>query len=82
MLSARVEQFFQAWLGYFERMLEQAKALGNVSTTLDIPATAQALLAYFEGVMLLAKGRNDPSLLHILRMDTLALMQYQGGSGG
>lgn len=77
LIRARVEQFFQAWLGYFEQMLAEAKEQGIVPATLDTAATAQALLAYFEGVMLLAKGRNDPSLLHSLRMGTLSLMQYQ-----
>lgn len=78
LIRARVEAFFQAWLRYFEQMLEQAKQLGSVPATLDASATAQALLAYFEGVMLLAKGRNDPSLLNTLRAGMLALMQYQG----
>jgi len=77
LIRVRVEQFFQAWLGYFEPMLAEAKEQGIVPATLDTAATAQALLAYFEGVMLLAKGRNDPSLLHSLRMGTLSLMQYQ-----
>jgi TetR/AcrR family transcriptional repressor of nem operon len=77
MLRARVEQFFQAWLGYFEQTLVEAKEQDIVPATLDITATAQALLAYFEGVMLLAKSRNDPSLLHTLRTGALALMQYR-----
>jgi hypothetical protein len=29
-------------------------------------------------VMLLAKGRNDPTLLHTLRTGALSLVQYQG----
>ncbi|HVU70716.1 MAG TPA: TetR/AcrR family transcriptional regulator [Ktedonobacteraceae bacterium] len=74
-IRVRIEQFFQAWLGYFEHMLEQARVQGIAPATLDVPTTAQALLAYFEGVMLLAKGRNDPSLLHTLRLGVLALMQ-------
>jgi TetR/AcrR family transcriptional regulator, transcriptional repressor for nem operon len=77
LIRARVEQFFQAWLGYFEQMLVEAKEQGIVPATLNVAETAQALLAYFEGVMLLAKGRNDPSLLHTLRTGALALMQYQ-----
>lgn len=79
LIRARVEQFFQQWLGYFERMLREAKEQGIVPATLDTVTTAQALLAYFEGVMLLAKGRNDPSLLATLHTGALALMQYQGG---
>jgi TetR/AcrR family transcriptional repressor of nem operon len=78
LIRARVEQFFQAWLSYFERMLHDAKAQGIVPSTLDTAVTAQALLAYFEGVVLLAKGRNDPALIATLRAGTLSLMQYQG----
>lgn len=78
LIRARVEQFFAAWLGYFERMLRDAKAQGVVPATLDIAVTAQALLAYFEGVVLLAKGRNDPALIATLRAAVLPLMQYQG----
>jgi TetR/AcrR family transcriptional regulator, transcriptional repressor for nem operon len=80
LIRVRVEQFFQAWLRYFEQMLVEAKEQDIVPATLDVTATAQALLAYFEGVMLLAKSRNDPSLLHTLRMGALSLMQYQGGA--
>ena len=78
LIRARVEQFFQKWLTYFEQMLCEAKEQGIVPATLDTALTAQALLAYFEGVMLLAKGGNNPSLIANLRMGVLALMQYQG----
>jgi TetR/AcrR family transcriptional repressor of nem operon len=78
LIRVRIERFFQAWLSYFEQMLVEAREQGIVPATLDTAATAQALLAYFEGVMLLAKSRNDPSLLHTLRTGALSLMQYQG----
>jgi TetR/AcrR family transcriptional repressor of nem operon len=71
-------RIFQRWLAYLERMLREAKAQGSVPATLDTALTAQALLAYFEGVLLLAKGLNDPALIQSLRMGVLALMQYQG----
>ena len=76
-IRARVERFFQQWLSYFERTLSEAKAQGIVPASLDTAVTAQALLAYFEGVILLAKGRNDPALIATLRMGALSLMQYQ-----
>ncbi len=60
LIRTRAEQFFQEWLSYFEQMLREAKEQGIVPASLDTAVTAQALLAYFEGVMLLAKGRNDP----------------------
>jgi TetR/AcrR family transcriptional repressor of nem operon len=77
LIRARVEQFFCDWIGYFEQMLHEAKEQELVPQTLDTALTAQALLAYYEGVILLAKGRNDPSLLHTLRSGALSLMQYQ-----
>ena len=79
-IRTRVEQFFTAWLGYFEQMLRDAKARGIVPATLDISVTAQSLLAYFEGVVLLAKGRNDPALIATLRAGVLPLMQYRVAS--
>jgi TetR/AcrR family transcriptional regulator, transcriptional repressor for nem operon len=78
LIRARVEGFFREWLGYFERMLREAKEQGIVPAALDTAVTAQALLAYFEGVILLAKGRNDPALIATLRAGALSLMQYQG----
>jgi len=78
LIRTRVEQIFQEWLKYFERMLDEAKEQGVVPATLDTAVTAQALLAYFEGVMLLAKSRNDPALIQTLRMGALSVMQYQG----
>ena len=44
------------------------KEQGIVPATLDIALTAQALTAYFEGVLLLAKGLNTPALIQSLRM--------------
>ncbi len=80
LIRVRVEQIFRTWLSYFEQMLRDAQAQGIVPATLNTAITAQALLAYFEGVVLLAKGRNDPALIATLRAGTLSLMQYQGAS--
>lgn len=78
LIRVLVARFFRDWLRYFERALCEAKAQGIVPATPDTAVTGQALLAYFEGVMLLAKSRNDPSLIATLRLGTLSLIQYQG----
>jgi TetR/AcrR family transcriptional regulator, transcriptional repressor for nem operon len=78
LIRMRIERFFGEWLRYFEQILCEAKEQGIVPATLDTAVTAQALLAYFEGVMLLAKGRNDPTLISTLRTGALSLIQYQG----
>ena len=45
--------------------LDDAVAAGEIGT-IDVDATAAAMLAYFEGVLLLAKTRNDPGVLEQL----------------
>lgn len=77
-LRERTAYYFQQWLNYFEQVLCKAKEQGIIPPTLDTALTAQALLAYLEGVLLLAKSRNDPTLIQSLRIGVLALMQYQG----
>jgi len=77
-IRERIERLFQEWLQYFELALRAAQEQGSVPATLDIATTAQTLLAYFEGVMLLAKGRNDPTVIRTLYTGALALMHYQG----
>ena len=76
-IRARVALVFQKWTGYFASALRDAQAQGLVPATLDIPTTAQALLAYIEGVQLLAKSNNDPELMRSMRDGVLAIMQYK-----
>lgn len=80
-IRTRIEQFFREWLRYFEQALCEAKEQGIVPSTLNVSVTAHMLLAYFEGVMLMAKGRNDPSVISSLRSGVLSLMQYRGAPG-
>lgn len=77
LMRSHLEGFFQLWIGYFERLLCDARTQGIVPETLDVTVTAQALLAYIEGTLLLAKGQNDPALLHRLRDGVLLVMQYR-----
>jgi TetR/AcrR family transcriptional repressor of nem operon len=46
----------------FRNALEEAVATGAIAP-LDAEATATAMLAYLEGVILLAKTRNDPEVI-------------------
>jgi TetR/AcrR family transcriptional repressor of nem operon len=74
-IRAQVERIFLEWQRCFERRIAEEQAQGRVPASLDPAVTAQALIAYFEGVLLLAKGRNDPSLIATLRMGALVLLQ-------
>jgi len=48
-------------------VLKEAQAQSEIPENVDIEATAQAMLAYFEGVLLLAKNQNDAEVIkHLL----------------
>ncbi len=76
-IRLRLEYFWRQWRRYFERAIARAQAEGCVPADLDVTAIAETLLAYIEGVVLLAKGRNDPALIGSMRTPVRALMQYQ-----
>jgi TetR/AcrR family transcriptional regulator, transcriptional repressor for nem operon len=80
-IRKRINHFFREWLSYLEKMLRRAKEQGLVPSSLDTSAAAEALLAYFEGVVLIAKGRNDPSLIKTMGPASLALIHYRVGRG-
>lgn len=71
-IRQKIVQVFSSLQSVFEGLLNKASERGEISN-IDITATSSAMLAYFEGVMLIAKTRNDvevlkqllPALLHI-----------------
>lgn len=64
-LRAKLLAIFTRAKSRFEEALEQAVAEGTI-LPLDTTLTAEAMLAYMEGIILLAKAQNDPELLYRL----------------
>lgn len=64
-LRAKLHAVFQKASARFHETLDEAVDAG-VLAPLNTEATAQAMLAYLEGVILLAKTRNDPEVVRIL----------------
>ncbi|MET0068095.1 MAG: TetR/AcrR family transcriptional regulator [Candidatus Thiodiazotropha sp.] len=64
-IRARINAVFEKASARFHETLDEAMDLGLLEP-LDSGATAQAMLAYLEGVILLAKSRNDPEVVRIL----------------
>ena len=64
-IRVKVEQIFSNLQGGLRLVLREAIAAGEVKDV-DVDATAQAMLAYFEGVMLLANSKNDVEILRQL----------------
>jgi TetR/AcrR family transcriptional repressor of nem operon len=61
-IRQKVWEVFKGWASMIERMLREAVANGELEVD-DIGTTAQSLIAYFEGVLLLAKAQNDPCVV-------------------
>ena len=62
LIRDRVGQIFDDYLGYFRQALLDAADSGSFRVA-DVPGTAQAVLACFQGALLLAKTRNDADLI-------------------
>ena len=64
-LRAKLSAVFDKTKLRFEHTLQQAVDTGAISP-LDTDLTAQAMLSYLEGMILLAKSRNEPELIQRL----------------
>ncbi len=69
----KVDSIFTSWIAYIERAVRDGVEQGMFSTA-DPATTAKALMAYMEGVLLLAKSRNDPEMIKQLRVGMVALL--------
>lgn len=61
-IRVRIEQIFSGLQIGLRQVLREAIAAGEIHE-IDVEATAQAMLAYFEGVLLLAKSQNNAEII-------------------
>jgi len=71
-IRVRVNQIFRDLEAPIEEALKEAVAVGELSG-LDTRATAEAMVAYLEGITLVAKTRNDPEIVRKLGPAVLSL---------
>lgn len=64
-LRAKLNAVFEKASLRFHETLDQAVELGEIAP-LNTEATATAMLAFLEGIILLAKTQNDPEIIRIL----------------
>ena len=65
-IRASIQQVFAKLQNHICAVLSGAKEVGDLAQEIDADATAQAMLAYFEGVLLLAKNQNEPEVIRQL----------------
>jgi TetR/AcrR family transcriptional regulator, transcriptional repressor for nem operon len=72
-IRTRLEAAFDGFAGYFETALKEARSAGQIAADTDVRATAQALLAYLYGSILLAKTADDVAVMERLATQALRL---------
>jgi TetR/AcrR family transcriptional regulator, transcriptional repressor for nem operon len=64
-LRDRLSDFFADWAGAFTRLLDEAVEAGDLPPH-DTRSAGLSLLAYVQGLAVLAKAGNDPELYHTI----------------
>lgn len=72
-IRQRIEELFNEWAKYFEKLIIDAIDEGSMPENTDPLATSQAILAYIEGLSLLGRTFNDPSVMSRLGEGVLGL---------
>ncbi|HEY3056540.1 MAG TPA: TetR/AcrR family transcriptional regulator [Thermoanaerobaculia bacterium] len=65
-LARRANKAFCGFASFISDALAEAKKRGDIERRVDVDEAADAIVAYFEGIALLAKTRNDPALVRRL----------------
>ena len=73
-IRQRLHDTFTSWTEAVACVLHQAIAAGELPV-LDISITAQTIVAYFEGVLMLAKIQNDPDVVQRLAHGVIHLVE-------
>lgn len=73
-IRQKLREAFGIWTQMLEHALSEATAQGDLPA-LPVSTTAQALIAYFQGVVLLAKTENDPTVLKQLAPGAVHLVE-------
>ena len=65
-IREKIQQIFVSFQKLIGGVLQAAQETGELLQEIDVDTTAQAMLAYFEGVLLLAKNQNNPEIIRQL----------------
>lgn len=61
--------------GFFQRMIEQGQASGEISEDLDADLTSRSLLASLFGILVLSRSRPEPSLLRSIADSAVEILR-------
>ena len=72
-IREKIEEIYQRMAVYFERALEHSRGI-------DSSATAERLVAFHQGTILLAKTRSDPKLIEAMADTAVQLVESSTGT--
>ncbi len=73
-IRQKLSEAFATCTHMIEHLLQEAMTQGDLPS-IDVSTTAQTIMAYFQGVVLLAKTRNDPTLVKHLAQGAVHLVE-------
>src|SRR5205823_3770958 len=78
-LARAADEALGALASFVRGVLQDAKKRGDIDRRVNVKVTGEAIVAYFEGVALRPRTRNEPSLLR--RLGPRAIALATGGRG-
>jgi TetR/AcrR family transcriptional repressor of nem operon len=76
-IRKKVEILFESIFYVFVDVLDDAKQQGEINNDVDTEELAQVALAYGEGVLMLAKAKNDPEVIKRLLPHLLKILGFR-----
>ena len=71
----RVVRFFEDWAARLAERLARARRRGEFAATLNPTACAEAILALYEGAIMLARSRRDPAVFDRVALQARQLLE-------
>ena len=73
-MRVKLDQTFHQFSAFFEKALNEGVTDGSIPPNLNVQGTAQALLSYFYGIIMMAKTANDAGVMKDLSSRALQLV--------
>jgi len=73
-IREKLEEIFQNWVDYFEQALNEAVTTGELPINTDTKKSAQSILAFLQGLVLIGKTNDDPDFMKNLSRAVLNLI--------
>ncbi len=74
-IRKKIESIFDEWIALIEVLIQDAISRGQISPKINVRATAQSLLAFVEGALLVCKTYNDPDVMKNMSDNAFSILR-------